>query len=266
MMYLDYFLYTLLIILLCILIDKKYNNQKEGFSLVDPFVFITSFLPADFSAAAWFNSEDGVNTDEDEQEIAERNSNTTPDDKMVTTTKLTYGVAKQLAYALIKMPWKILNSFVKMITNLLESLQQMIKPLMEFAKQMLTMIQTIIQQMYAQFMTFVQQGFSFLRNLPAFIQEILTQSINMFAQVVNRMMEMVNKMADVLNDVVQKMMALPMQVFGLVEQMSTVMVNMISMMLKLPENMLNMVIGLQNKIAELMNKPIKIPFSDQFFG
>lgn len=137
MVYLDYFLYTIILILFYLLIND--NNENEGFTMISPLQIIKTFIPIDATFDELFPSKS--NDDADEISITPKDN---PDDKVVVNKKLkkykqvnnaitafnaSFEIANKLSYMFIKMPYDIIHSIGKSLVKLGFIIKDICKPI-----------------------------------------------------------------------------------------------------------------------------------------
>ena len=243
MVYLDYLLYIVLIVLFYILMEKiLYNENKEGFEHEGK-----SFVAG--------KPEKVQNEDEEK-----------PDNNWIITIKIFYQIAEKVAIMLIKMPYKFLSKGFDMISQFIDQLNQMLKPMYAFVKQMGKIVQRIATKMYNIVKGLIQQGFDIMRNLPAFIQKYADVAINFITTMITNVIDMLTNFFDMFKDILDQLLDIPNQIFNIMEQMATLMFNMFTMLMKLPEKGLDMMIGFQSTLMKMMDRPLKVPFADEFLG
>ena len=233
MVYLDYLLYIVLIVLFYILMEKiLYNENKEGFEHRGK-GFIAS------------KPKKVKNEDEDKEE---------PDSNWLISIKLFYRIAADVAIMLIKMPYKFLSKGVNMLTDFINELNEMLKPMYAFVKQMGKIVQRIVVQIYEIFKRTFTQVFDIMRNLPAFIQKYANMGINFINTMVTKTVDMLTNFFNMFQSMLNQILEIPNQIFNIVEQLTQFMFNSFTMMMNLPITGLKFGINMQNKMTGFMNK------------
>ena len=163
MMYLEYFLIIIIIILVYILFQKF--NHKEGFEHIGD-----GYISKKPKPQRERGQDQQNNVDVKEQEI-------------IDATKVTYNLADKFAYMVIKMPYDILSQGVVLLTQLIQQINAIIQPLKDFVQQMFNILKRLVKQIFDQFMKAFKQWFSIMRNLPDFIKKYLTMAVDFFISV-----------------------------------------------------------------------------------
>jgi len=243
MVYLDYLLYIVVIVLFYFLMEKIIDNEnKEGFE---------------------HRGKGFIAGKSKQQKKEEKNK---PDSGWIMTIKTAYNIAAQVAIMLIKMPYKFLSQGINLILTFVNNINEMLKPMYDFAKQMGKIVQRIAKKFYDIFTNILGKGFEIIRNLPAFIKQYADIAINFVTMFVTQAIDMMTNFFNLFQNILNSLLALPQQFFNIMNQMSTLMFNMFNMLMKLPEKGLDMAIGFQGTLMKMMDRPLKIPFSDQFLG
>ena len=250
MVYLDYLLYIIILILFYILMNKIIQNEnphlvkqyKEGFE----------------HKGKGFIAGKSKKTEAEEAEK--------PDSQWIITIKTFYRIAADVAIILIKMPYKFLSQGVNMIIEFIQNINEMLKPMYDFIRQMGRIAVRIAKQFYAIFSKIFKQVFNILRNMPAFIKQYATIAINFISTMVEQTINMLTSFFNLFQNILNKILEIPQKFFDIMNQFSTLFFNMFNMLIDLPEKGLNMVIGFQETIMKMMDRPLKVPFADQFLG
>lgn len=248
MTYLDYFTYIILLGLFLLLVNKIVLNDsssKEGF------------------VAA---KEEKRNYDKNGIEIIDPDKPKNPDSNWLILVKLIYNVSAEMAYILIKMPYKFLKKGVEMVIDIVKNLNDMLKPIRKFATEMYRLFKNIGLKVVTPFIKSFKQIFKIFGNLPKFIQENAEMVINMITEFLEQIIRTFKTVFDLIKKVWNLLIKLPTMIFTLLNQIITMVFNIIVMLIKLPESLMGMIINLQEQGMMLMDKPIKIPFMDLFFG
>ena len=248
MVYLDYFIYIILIVLFYILMNKILQNEnlgKEGFKHIGQ-----SFI-------AGKKKERKYDKDDNEAE---------QDSGWILTAKTTYQIAKDVAYILIKMPYQILSKGVNMIIQLIQNFNEMLKPMYAFIKQMGKIVQRIAKQFYQIFKKIFTQIFNILKDMPGFIKKYADVAINFINTMVTKTVDMFTKFFDLFQNILNNILEIPNQLFNILDKLSDVFFNAFHMLLEIPDKGLQMIIGFQGTFMSMMDRPLKVPFSDLFLG
>jgi len=243
MVYLDYLLYIVVIVLFYILMEKiLYNENKEGF---------------EHRGKSFIAGKPKKVENEDEEKA---------DSDWIITMKTFYRIAEAVAVMFIKMPYQILSKGVDIVIGLINEMSAILKPIYNFIGQMGKIVQKIATQIYNIIKRLFQKAFDIMRNLPAFIQKNASIAIEFISTMLNKMIDMLTRFFEMFQDILNQLLEIPNQIFNIVEQISTLMFNMFTMLMQLPEKGLNMMIGFQTTFMDMMDRPLKVPFSDQFLG
>lgn len=241
MLYLDYILYPVLLILGCILINNVFfkNQLNEGFE----------HEGKGFIAAKPKKVEDKEK----------------PDGNLIKATKITYNIAEQLAYIFIKMPYQFLAKIVTRISIFTENINDLLKPIKSFINKMFQLGKRIFMKIFKKMMKNFKSGFNILGNLPDFLEKMFKKIINFVADVATRVISAFEKIFKVVETIINLIMELPFMIFDMFNQLIDIIVNTAMLVIKLPGKMLDIVISLQNQGLNLMDKSFNIPFMDLFF-
>jgi len=247
MVYLDYLLYIVIIVLFIFLMNKIIVNEtttKEGFEHTG-----NSFV---------------ARSSKKEEKGSEKKSSTM--EQIVIMVKTTYRIAAEVAIVLIKMPYKFLSKFVDMMVRFIKNINAMLKPMYDFIRQIGKIIKKIFKKMYDQFMKIFRQYINIMRNLPAFIKKMANITIDFINLAVTQTIEQLTNFFNIFKDIFDSLLELPMKFFNIMGQFGTMFANSINMLMSLPEKGLDMVINFQGTLMDMMDKPLKVPFADKFLG
>ena len=160
MLYLDYILYGIVIILIFILINKVFFKESinEGF---------------EHEGKGFLAAKPKTNEEKEGEEK--------PDGNLIIATKITYKTAEQVAYILIKMPYQFLAKLLLRLSDFIENLNDLLIPIKKFIKKMFELAKRIFMKFYNRFMGFVKRFFKIFRNLPKFLEKYFKKVIDMIA-------------------------------------------------------------------------------------
>ena len=276
MVYLDYFLYIVIIVLFYILINKIVYDEmsdKEGFKhLGKGFIAEKAKIKKeDKDKCTQKNSNmsyDNEYLDEDAAE--EARINCYEDDSQykngIITVRTTYAIAKDVAIILIKMPYQFLSKGLNMLIEYIQHFNDILKPIYAFISQMGQIIKRLIKQFYAIFKKIFTQVFNILSDLPGFIKKYATVAIDFINTAITKTIDMFQNFFDLFQNMLDNLLSIPEKFFNIMNQLSDVLFNTFNMLIKIPEKGLDMVIGFQGTLMTAMDRPLKIPFSDLFLG
>ena len=247
MTYLDYFTYIILLGLFLLLVNKIVLNDssKEGFVAVKT---------------------KKINYDKNGLPIEGPDDIDPPDPRWLIIAKINYRVAADVAIMVIKMPYKFLSRGVQMVIDFIKHLKNILKPVKEFIKQMYRLFKDLGLKLFKPFLNVFKQGFKIFGNLPKFIKENAERVINLITDLVQQFTRTIETVLDILQKLFDLLLKLPTMIFTLLNQIITMLFNVVVMIIKLPESLMGMIINLQEQGMKLMDKPLKIPFTDLFFG
>jgi len=243
MSYLDYFMYTILIILFVLLLNKIVIN--EGFVAKKP--------------------EKKINYDKNGLVIEDPEEPPPPDPQWLTIVKINYRIAGDVAIMLIKMPYKFLNMGVTMLQEYIEHINNILKPVYKTIKQMFNIFTGLFKKILRQFLNVFKMGFNILGDLPTFIKENAERAINFITDMIEQFTSTIKTVLDIFQKIFDLLLKIPTMIFTLLNQVITMLFNVVIMIIKLPESLMGMIIGLQEQSMSLMDKSFSIPFTDMFF-
>jgi phage-related protein len=233
MVYLEYILLAIIIILVYILINKI-TVKKEGFEHNG-----NGFI------AAKPNKEKNIKENEklDEKE-----------EVVVTTVKTSYKIAELFAFMIIRKPWEILSQGITIIIDFVKNLNEILQPIKDFIQQMFNIFKKIVKQIYNQFAKGFKQIFTILRNMPAFIKKYANIAINFMNKLITQLISILEQFIDVIKTVVNAILELPNMFFNIISQATTFGLKSFTMAMKIPEAGLKFGINIQDKIINFMDK------------
>ena len=114
-MYLNIFLYTILIVLFLILVDKILTNENENENNKMREGFTASGRT--IGKANMKHSDDRTEDEEEKDNIIRKIKTSKEEEGIISTAKTTYNIADQLAEVIIKVPFIVASGTVESIKN-----------------------------------------------------------------------------------------------------------------------------------------------------
>jgi hypothetical protein len=233
MVYLDYLLYIIIIVLFYILMNKIILNEtKEGFKHKEGRGFIAAKSK--------------------KKEKEEKLSST--EVQVIVAGQSIYQVAREVAIVCIKVPWKIISSIVNMMVRMVQNINDMLKPMYDFLRQMGQIVKRIVLQMYDRFAKIFKQGFAIMRNLPAFIKKYADIAINYTNTMVNEAVNIATSIFTVFQSVFNSLLQMPQMMFNFMNTAMSFGLNSFNLAMKIPTSGLKLATNVQDKVVGFMDK------------
>jgi hypothetical protein len=161
-MYLNIFLYTILIVLFLILVDKIVTNENENNIMREGFTASGRTI----GKANMRHSDDKTEDEEEKDNIIRKIKTSKEEEGVISTAKTTYNIADQLAEVIIKVPFIVASSTVESIKNFFGDISSKITDSMEVRDSVLDSLMGGLGNIFTIMQTIGKQGATIIVKMP----------------------------------------------------------------------------------------------------